>query len=212
MEGPTLLDSLIVTAPILAGLPLQATWGPALCLCLAGSCQYTIQVQQWASSGPSALSAQPVSNGNSTSATVTDLQPLLDGATLVVQVQCVDAYGRRSLWANSTTVLVVTTSRTVDVDLPSSQLTGQSYVDIFQQSSQALSVTLRVWPPVVVNVSVLVTRVVAPTVTTAPGNVTWVRIAEVWLSYAAALDSLPNSLGFQFSNFMKSSSLLCFRL
>jgi hypothetical protein len=161
----TLAASAIATDDFLGGLPLSASWSPALCTC-AGFCKYSVSVHQSIAGGSaSVLVATGLPNRAATFSTT--LIPLVDGSVLHVLVRCEDVFGRRSEWLRSQGTVVVLARRvSLDCGIPQPEAQGNSTVssgsrgllNAFQPSTLPLTCTVRLEPPAVGNVTVSATR------------------------------------------------------
>jgi hypothetical protein len=150
---------------MLGGLPLNASWAPDLCTCV-GSCKFSVRVQQsQAGANSSALEPTPPSIATSFSTT---LISLVDNSTLVVQVQCVDAFGRSSRWISSQGTVVVL-ARSINVVCGSLRLNGgiqntstvRGLIGAFQSSAAPPMCSVMISPPTATAVTVAVSRLAA---------------------------------------------------
>lgn len=183
----------LTTLSVLGGVPLQASWSPAMCLCAYSSCWYTVQVVQSLGSVNTTV-VQPIFNDNSTQFSTTSL-PLVDAAVLVVQVQCMDAFSRATSWVSSqgTTVVVGSRALSIPPTVHSPAAGTRGFIDAFQPSSAPLRCLLTVWPPVVHNITVLVTKTYLPANATdgqQPSSHAWVRAQTQWAAGKPLLVSM----------------------
>ena len=147
--------------PVLGGVPLAASWAPTLCTCVYNRCEYLVQVVQ-SLDGANSTVVAPTSNGNATTYSTTSL-PLVDAAVLTVQVQCVDVFNRTTPWLPSlgTTVVVGSRALSIPSTVPASAGT-RGFINAFQPSTAPLRCLVSVWPPLVYNITVQVTRTYLP--------------------------------------------------
>jgi hypothetical protein len=154
----------IVTDSVLGGLPLNAVWAPDLCTCI-GSCKFSVRVLQ-SKAGANSSVAEPTPP-NVATAFSTTLISLVDNSTLVVQVQCIDAFHRSSRWLSSKGTAVVL-SRSIDIicgvlrsNGGESATTVRGLVSAFQSSAAPLVCTVLLLPSIATNVTVAVTKMTA---------------------------------------------------
>jgi hypothetical protein len=163
---PMVTSAAVVDSPLTLGkAPLNASWDPASCACAAGDCWYNVTVMQLATGdllahGDTVLQSN-VSNKGSPQFSGTGLT-LTDGTSLVVHVQCVDAFGRGTGTSfQSSPTLVVTRTRRVSLASPLAPSDGpRGFVNSFQPSRRNLSFELSIFPLVLEAVTVTVVRMV----------------------------------------------------
>jgi hypothetical protein len=154
---------------VIGGLPLIATWDGSLCSCYNG-CEFFARVRSADSGGEDGLMLPEVPLGQNSMLNTSRLM-LVDGATLFVDVRCVDAVNRSTEWVTSDGVLVVL-SRTLSV--ASDRHIEKAVVDVHLPAYSSIKVHVNIAPLLVDTITLSVFKVNSSSSSNAsPSNRTW---------------------------------------